>query len=727
MSLQVQEPGNIVLRARTDLKVSPRTERGRPFHFIEDPIRNKFYRLGPSEYAVFRACDGRRTLAEAVICALSDGERDSLNREQALVLAKWLVESGLATTEASESVIGSGSRATRCEAGFLQRCNPLFLRTTLGCPDRLLRRFDSWGRLLRSRAFFAVWLAGAIAGGIVVLTHWTSMTEHSPLSLGWRGAAQLLVIWCLLKIVHEAAHALACRSVGGTVGETGLVFILGIPSPFVDVSSVWRQESRRARMFVSLAGVYVETFVASIAVLVWVLVDDEVVRQLALATALLAGATTLVFNLNPLMRFDGYFVLSDWTDVSNLASRANTSLRRWAGYYLLGLPGDASNRTADNEPRWLAAYGAASLAWRMVVLIGLASLVLYKLGPWVAALAIGVPAAVVALRQMCNVAAVFSAQRRAIDVRRTAASWGTIAVVSGVAFYLFDPRTISVAAVVEYEPLEVVRAAAPGFVAESYVSDGDAVVAGQPLLRLENRALISELEQARWMVQQHLAKARMHRQAGTVAKEQAELRLRDAAEAKLTHLARRFESLTVCAPGPGKIVSRGTRLLTGRWIAEGEEIILIGDDCRKQIVAALPQSADAALRDAEQSYTATLNGSGRTVVIPRLFSEPRAACEVLHPALSVDNGGEVPVRRRKKTDRGSDGEQTVVAEFHQPHFRLEGDIRPEDATTLLAGRTASLEFHTTWRGVAAQWWSRVERWMDAGDASVGVVDDPNAI
>jgi putative peptide zinc metalloprotease protein len=714
---QVREPGSVVLRARTDLKVECRRERGRPFWFVEDPLRGTFFRLGPAEYSLFSACDGIRTLADAAAQAAAAGSDDALDLVQAAALAKWLVETGLATTDSTEGASSLELRDQTRRRERLLRANPLFFRITLGSPDRWLTRAAPLGRLIASRAFFWAWSAAALAAVAITLGHWSALTERMPLSLGWRGGLQLLVIWSTLKLLHETAHALACRQVGGTVGLTGLAFVLGIPSPFVDVSSVWRQTDYRKRIFVSLAGVYVETFAASAAILVWYASSDAVVRQLALATALLAGVSTLVFNLNPLMRFDGYFVLADLAEMPNLAGRAGAELARIARRYLLGLE-EPAPEASNCEPRWLIAYGAAAVVWRAFVAIGLFSLAYYKFGPIGGACVAAVP-----MGMLCHRGhrAVRRLSAGIVDVRatRVVASWSALAAATVVVWIWADPLVMEVPAVVEYDPLGVVRAEAPGFVCEVLVSEGESVEKGRPLVRLKNPDLAAELEETRLTLQQHVTRSRMHRQSAAIAKEQAELRLRDAVEAKLRHLTARSESLVVRAPHAGRVVSRGLGQLVGRRLAEGDEVLCLGDERSKQVIAALPQSALEAFRSSPGKPVLRISGRGDRIDVEMPRTEPRATSEVIHPALSVENGGTVPVRRRNKDRAAGETEQATVAELYEPHFRLQAALDPATAERLFAGRTAMLEVRVGWREAAAHWWSGWERRLMPDDGFGG--------
>lgn len=712
MPQSIQEPGSIIVRARTDLRVSLRSERGVEFHFIEDPVRNTFFRLGKAEYAVFAALDGRRPLSDAVAVAACRNTVDALNLEQSLALAKWLIDSGLASNEASESKERFGRHAAQRRQSRWSRINPWYVRLALPSPERWLDRLSSVGTVLFGRPFFIAWLTAIVSAAFVIVGDWAKITAHSPLVLGWQGAIQFLVIWCLLKLLHELAHALACRHVGGTVGNVGVAFVLGMPSPFVDVTSVWRQSNRNARILVSLAGIYVELFIAALSILLWSWSGDGVIRQTALATAMVAGVSTLVFNLNPLMRFDGYFALADWVDFANLATLARQQSLKFLRRYFLGTDLPLTLHSEMREPRWLVAYGLAAILWRAFVVVGLLSLALYKFGPVVAGCLSLIPV-VPWVRQVYG--AVRKGSRTTSNPtnwRRLCLTWTSTAALAASTFYYFDPRVIDVPAVVDYEPLAVVRIAAPGFVREVLASDGQQVEQGQPLVKLANEELDVELAQTRLVAQQHLAKARMYRQSGAIAKEQSELGQLEALEVKIKELERQRESLTIRAPVSGQIVSRGLAHLAGQWLDEGAEVLSVGNESAKQVVAALVHSDAEALKQSRGEYSLQLSGTRQKRPIVDLHLDPRAQVDLVHSALSVEHGGNIPVRRRDASDGAANDKKILISEFYEPHFRLTGALDVAAAEQIAAGRTAQLRVQTTWRGAASRWWSHWSRWLD---------------
>lgn len=717
MQAHILSPERLVVTARRDLRISRRRERDEDFYFVEDPLRNKFFRLGPAEHALFAALDGHRTLAEAAADTASSAGPSALTQDETIYLAEWLVATGLASNEAGAAV----RTATRDDSQPPLRSvgpNLWSFRITLGSPDRWLAKFDWLGRMVFGRAFFVAWFAVVVAAMLQVLLRWSQLVKSSPISWGWRGAMSLGFAWCLLKLGHEFGHAIACRRFGGEVGNVGLAFVLGMPSPFVDVSSICRSPDKWKRIAVSLGGIYFELFAASIAVLVWSTSHDIAVRQGALTAAIVASIGSLAFNLNPLMRFDGYFALSDLVELPNLAAAGKEESQGLLRRCVLGIDEPTTIGRAP-RPIWVAWYGLAAMVWRVVVVCSLLLLGIAKLGV-IGTIAISLPLLMTwlarcSLRRQDAIAPPTHGPRNRVRQLATCSVMLCLAVGLG---YFFDPRVKELAAVVDYEPLEVVRAASAGFVRRVLVADGEHVVAGQKLLELENAELSAELARAELAIEQSLIRSRMHRQAGATTKEQAEQLQRQVLEAERNELRQRYDQLTVVAASSGTIVSHNLDHAIGRWVEKGDEIASIGDDGAKALQIAVPQRLVAAVTGFdERAATAVVKGHRRPVAVRLTTCEPRASTRLLHPALSAEHGGATIVRRRDATP-GELGERdqlagrdTTIVEAIEPCFGMKVRAEDDGLRHIAAGRTATVTVRVPWRTALEEYLSRASAWL----------------
>ncbi|MCE9605264.1 MAG: hypothetical protein K8U03_10225 [Planctomycetia bacterium] len=711
----ILHPERLVVAARRDLRVSTRHDRGELFYFVEDPLRNKFFRLGKAEHALFLALDGTRTLAEAAAHTASASGSQALTQDEAVLLGEWLVRSGLASSD-----IGLASRSPTMSQVPTRhdRWNLWSFRITLGSPDRALETLDPFGRFLFGRTFLVLWFAILAAALLQALTAWPMLAKNSPIDWGWQGALSLFAAWCGLKILHELAHAIACRRFGGNVGNVGLAFVLGMPSPFVDVSTICRVPDKWKRIVVSLAGIYIEIFVAALAMIAWSAFEDPLVRQGALAVVWAAGIGSVIFNLNPLMRFDGYFALSDAMEMPNLSAVGQEESWRLLRRFLFGID-EAEISAKGRRPAWVAWYGIAAMLWRTFVLGSLLLLAIAKLGAF-GTIFISIPLflAWLAKRRTLRRSLIRGGANVGRNRQRQAATCTALGLLSAILFYCLDPSTKELAAVVDYEPLEVVRAGTAGFVRQVFVCDGEQVFAGRKIAELDNAELLAEIGQVELAIEQSTIRSRMHRQAKTTSKEQTERLQRQVLETELRELHHQREGLTIVAATDGTIVSRGIDRYVGLRLEKGDEIASIAGDSAKTLKIAVPQRLVTAIANAEdRTADVLIHGHRKPVSIRLATCDPQASTRLIHPAMSVEHGGMLSIRRREATpDEAGEGKSrnrrdTTIAETVEPCFQMTARADEETLRDVAAGRTAIVKVRIPWRSALHDYWSRSSAWL----------------
>jgi putative peptide zinc metalloprotease protein len=282
-----------------------------------------------------------------------------------------------------------------------------------------------------------------------------------------------IAAWGLgLKVVHELSHGLACVRFGGRVRDAGVVFLLFAPIPYVDLTSTWRL-SKWHRIVISLAGMLAELSLAAVAAIVWANTTDELLRQHLLQLMLTASVVTFLFNANPLMRFDGYYVLADALELPNLAMHGQQLSTHAAKRWLLGV--SLTQPTWPEGRTWLIGlYGIASAVWRTVVSVSLVAAVI----AWF----------VQTMWKSLRYVAVGSSFEQP---SRTRFALLAITAVAGVMLLLDSApawNSVKLPGVVEYVDAAIVRAEASGFVAEVCVQSGQTVATGD-LLTCRSRTL----------------------------------------------------------------------------------------------------------------------------------------------------------------------------------------------------------------------------------------------
>ena len=297
-----------------------------------------------------------------------------------------------------------------------------------------------------------------------------------------------------MKVVHEFGHGLVCKRYGGYVREAGATLILFAPTAYIDVTSAWRFASRWRRIHVSAAGMYIEVVISALAAVVWQSTSSDLVRQVA-ADVILAGAiSTLLFNLNPLMRFDGYYILGDLLELQNLYESGRRYVQYWAKRRLLGMP-VAAPRMPPRRAWFVRLFGFASTLWYLVATAGaIAGLAVIFHGA-------GLLLAIVAAAWWYVAPAVrmvrwLFGSRAAERPNRGRAAVVTVGGASLAMFILlWTPASLppTAPAIVEYAPPTILRARTPGFVERIYVVDGEQVKRDQLLCVLRNDELQLEV------------------------------------------------------------------------------------------------------------------------------------------------------------------------------------------------------------------------------------------
>jgi len=279
------------LSLRSELKFDTRSEHGKSFVVVEDPVRSKYFQVGVEEYDFIAALDGKKTASQIVEDLGRLGE-DSVTPEQAVTICQWLVQSNLVISEALDASARLGNQASAIDKQkMMGLLNPISFKVSLFNPNQILSVCQGPFSWLFSGWFLILWL---VTGGVamnVLFNRWDDLGTASAGILSGTSWISFLVFWLLLKVVHEFAHGLACKKYGGEVPEAGVLFLLFTPMAFVNVTSMWRFSSRWHRIVVAAAGMYVELFISFLALIVWSRTDGMIADQ-AYNVFLMASITT---------------------------------------------------------------------------------------------------------------------------------------------------------------------------------------------------------------------------------------------------------------------------------------------------------------------------------------------------------------------------------------------------------------------------------------------------
>ncbi len=557
---------------RPDLEVSRHVYRGTPCYILRDPVTFQSHRVDLADYRLLIRLDASRTLGEIFVGAVADGLLGPDDEEVFYRFVFTLHRCGFLSLPVSDERLLYRRHRARLQAERRRLLTGwLALRIPLINPDAFLGRTLAWGRLLFTRWFFALWLM-LIAGAVgVVAARWSDFLQ--PIH-GLLAAHNLPLLWLTLvglKICHEFGHAYACKQFGGAVPEMGVYLILLTPCAYVDASAAWGFPRRRDRLIVSLAGIYVELAVAAVAVFVWAATGPSLLHAAAYNAIFLASVVTVLFNANPLLRYDGYYVLSDLLEVPNLRARAAQAVVGLLKRVFLGLPAPAAAGPLRLRAL-LVGFGAASAAYRLVVLLAIAALIVsrsFYLGVLVG-LAFVTFAAVRLGRDLLHY--LWFASETASVRRRAVACSAVLMILLPAGLALVPvPSAVHAAGTLRAEHECVVRAVVPGVLEAVAFEPHDAVAAGQTLAELSNPALEDELAQACAALTVCEVRQAAYEPTSPALAQAEAARARHRRE-ELAYARERHAALVVTAPAAGRVVAGVRRTDLGRFVREGEPL-----------------------------------------------------------------------------------------------------------------------------------------------------------
>lgn len=687
------------LRWRPDLRVTHTSDAdGRCVH-VEDLRSGQFFRLGAAEFTFLSHLDGQRPWPEVARDVNQMLGREAFSESEVQSILQWALQRRLLIKDATENAT---PQAVERPQSSPSKWNPLSIQVPLGRPDKLCEQLLPCTNWLFGPAAFAAWLILVGLAINEVFVNWNRFQAAGAEVFVPGNWLSLGVAWLLLKVLHESAHALVCKRHGGEVREVGVALIFFAPVAFVDVTSCWRFASRWPRIHTALAGIYVEIACAAAAVLIAGQTTSLETQSFLDNVAVMASLTTLLFNINPLARFDGYFVLADLCQVHNLYARGRLAAQQFLRRCFVG-----SADVPQTISGWLAFYGMATWLWSLSVMGGLifaASMYWHGLGLILSAILVLMwfgPS----LRQMTIGFCRWTTSARQHFLLRT----GLFSCVVGLLLAFTPwPFGLNAPGVVEYSPLSVIRADSAGFVERVLVQEGDVVTAGQSLIELRNEELERERRDLELAIEESRLRERLAVEQGDTATSQIEQQQRDALQRRLSERQGQVERLAIRAPSDGVVISRELSALVGSFVKEGQELLSVGDPTQREFVAAIRQED---LADAQKHLSlpvsVQLRGRGEFGGQVRRV-RPRASTQPEHPCLCAPFGG--PLAVQTQTDQHSDV-RTDGFQLLEPHFWMTISLNGSAHRMPFAGETGVLRL-TQQRSCGSQLMNWLSRWSD---------------
>jgi putative peptide zinc metalloprotease protein len=576
------------------------------WHVLQDPSSNQFYRLNDAAYRFVAMLDGRRKIAEVwQICNEQFGD-EAPTQGEAIQLLGQLYTSNLLQGEMPPDAEGLlkrySQRRTREVRGYLM--NLLFIRIPLFDPNRFLNRWVKLFGLVFTSPMFLVWLALVSTGLYFVVNNWSELSDQTQGVLNPDNLPLLYAAFALIKLFHEFGHAFACKKfglkegAGGDVHTIGIMFLVFTPLPYVDASSAWAFRSKWHRVIVGAAGMLIELGLAAIAAIVWAnTASGTAIHALAYNAMFVASVSTLLFNGNPLLRYDAYYILSDILEIPNLSQRSKQYIYYIVKKYAWGVRNPRNPAHTRGEKGWFFFYGIASTIYRVFICFRILLFVADKLFFVGAALAVVALVAWVLvpigkfIHYLATSGELFRCRTRAVTT--TAATVAIVVILIGLIPMAERSR---IEGVVEPEEMAFIFTRQEGFLAE-YLPTDTKVVAGETvLMRLENRQLLAERDR---LIAERRGLEGRFRLARKESVEMAQLMAEQikAVDVRLKRIREMIDELTIRSPIDGTWVAPDVERAEGAWIQRNQRVGMVARMDQPMVRAALTQDDAGVLFD----------------------------------------------------------------------------------------------------------------------------------
>ncbi|MBI2875403.1 MAG: efflux RND transporter periplasmic adaptor subunit [Candidatus Tectomicrobia bacterium] len=689
-------------RIRSHAQIHRHQYRGQTWYVLQDLSTERFQRFSPAGYFIIGLMNGQRTVQQIWEIATERLGDDAPTQDEMIHLLSQLHAADVLQCNVSPDTAELLERYEKHQRRkWQQQLFSVFAwRIPLFDPERWLRRLLPLVRPLVGWAGLLLWLSVMAPAAVLAGVHWSDLTQDivdrvlAPQSL-----VLLWLLFPLIKGLHEMGHALVTKAFGGEVHDMGVIILVLTPVPYVDASAAWAFRERWRRVAVGAAGMIVELFLAALALFLWLNVEPGTVRTLAYNTILIAGVSTVVFNTNPLLRFDGYYILADLIEIPNLRARSNAYMGYLAERYLFGQREAELPAATPGERAWFVPYAIASFLYRILVTVAILLFLAHRFFILTVILAAFGLIGWVIVPAGKGLAFLLTHPRlRSVRGRAIAVSVLLVGTLVGTLYLVPVPLRTLAEGVIWIPEESYVRAGTEGFVDRIVASPGTRVRRGDllivcrdPLLSTEVKVLEARQRElkARYTEQwpQDLVKAAIVREE-----------LQHVTE-RLARARQRAADLVVRSQAEGTFVVPQAEDLPGRFIRQGEQLAYVLDLETITVRTVIPQVNIELVRHHTQRVDVRLAerlADPLPATLRRIV--PGATEQLPSTALGSQGGGQIPT---DPTD--AEGVKTI-----ERLFQVDLEL-PLHTGVLNVGGRAYVRFDHGWEPLLTQAYRRVRQ------------------
>lgn len=659
MSNELSEPGvsnlwesvsKIRFCISDHVTVHPVEFRGKQYYLLKNGLDQKKFRLNQHTFQLVEQMNGEVPLADICKNQIHLDQQPHCPDQTMLQLVVQLQSAGILTSDRPRDpeAIVLAQRSQRKHDRLSRTHRMLSPRFALLNPDGMLDKSKNYTKWMFTRTTLWFWTLVVISAMLQALFHWDELLTYGAQRLDdplqW---IIMVAVYPIVKLLHELAHCLAAKNGGASIQELGITFLVFIPLPYVDASEVSLSDNKRQRILVGAAGIMMELFLASIAMLAWITCNDGMPRDIAYSVMLICGISTILFNGNPLLRFDGYFILMDVIEIPNLGTRASKHCRYLFKRHVLGLNQIKAECTTASEHRWFVFYGVISFIYRTTICIAVAAF-FYITVP-VLGLLVAIWLITIQLLLPFYRAILFLICDKSLNGRRFRALGtltGGLLLFTGVTSLPIFPSSTLLEGVVLLPQQATVRAGVDGFLSSEMVMNKSEVSLGQKLFKLTNQQLDTELIKHKWTIKELEARLDSEGFNNTLAREILTERIVEARD-HLRQLELRHGELYVTSTHTGVVNWIVNDDHIGQLIKQGEALAYVnsGKDASVRVVAS--QQDAARIRNGAFDIDVKLLSAAGDIIAGRLVDEvPLASNTLPSSALGSHNGGAIQADAR---------------------------------------------------------------------------------
>lgn len=567
------------LRDEISIFPAPAALDGSPSWTLHDPACNRFYRLGWQEFEILSRWDSGTI--ERIVERVADETTLRIGADDVEELARFLFTCDLlrgASPGATDLMLQRAARQRENWSQWLLH-NYLFTRIPLIRPDRFLTATYPYMRWVYSRSFAMAIAVIGLSGVYLAARQWDSFIDTFVDLFTVEGAALFAITLFFLKFVHELGHAYTAKRYGCRVPTMGVAILVMVPVAFTDVNEAWKVTARHQRLAIGLAGVTTELCCAAIALLAWGFLPDGPARSVAFLVATSTWLTTVLINLSPFMRYDGYYVLSDWLETPNLHMRAFALAQWWMREKLLGLNDVPPEELPPGRRRFLILFAYLTWIYRFSLFMGIAAIIYHFAVKFVGIGMMVVEIGYFLVRPVYNEGRVW--WKRRADIRWSRRTAATAFGAAALAALLLVPWRSTIEAPALLRSRQRVDVFVPDFgarVVTITAGDGAKVAKGAPLLQLVSPDLDyqirrdqTDLEILQWEFSARGLNSELLANSQVTAQQYTQ------SLAEYRGLVEQKGRLAVVAPISGEVVDVTDHLEAGMWLPAKSRILSMID------------------------------------------------------------------------------------------------------------------------------------------------------